>query len=153
MASAPPLLQAYKTLGDLYGQTSMSVLKRQIVLLSINYYHDCHCCIAAHSMLATLEKMPADVLEALRSGQALADPKLEALRQFATKLAENRSWVDDAEIAAFKAHGYTDETILEIVLAVGYKVLSNYVNHLRATPFDPTFAKFAWDTSMKAVAA
>jgi len=152
MAEAPPLLKAYKALANLYAQTSMSVLERQIVLLSINYYHDCHYCMAAHSMLATMEKMPEDVLEALRTGAPLQDAKLEALRNFATQMADKRGWVTDADVAAFKAHGYTDETVLEIVLAVGYKVLSNYTNHLKETPVDEPFAKFEWDSGMKQAA-
>ncbi len=153
MASAPPLLQAYKTLADLYAQTSMSVLERQVVLMSINSFHDCHYCMAAHSMLATLEKMPADVLEALRTDAPIADPKLEALRVFARQMAEKRGWVTPEDAEALKAHGYTDETILEVVLAVGYKVLSNYVNHLKETPVDAAFAKHEWDPGMKRAAA
>ncbi len=153
MAEAPPLLEAYKTVGDLYAQTSMSVLERQVVLMSINYYHDCHYCMAAHSMIATMEQMPADVLESLRTGARIADPKLEALRRFATAMADKRGWIDDGDATALKAHGYTDQTILEVVLALSYKVMSNYVNHLKDTPVDAPFAKFGWTSAMKQDAA
>jgi uncharacterized peroxidase-related enzyme len=152
MAEAPPILKAYKRLGELYAETSMSVLERQVVLLSISAFHACDYCMAAHSMLATMEKMPADVLEALRAGAPIPDPKLEALRSFATRMAESRGRVTPAEVDALKAHGYTDATVLEVVLAVGYKVLSNYVNHLKETPLDAPFTDFAWDRGAETAA-
>lgn len=144
MAEAPPLLEAYQALGDLYSKTSMSVLERQIVLMSINYDNNCHYCMAAHSAIATMEKMPEDILTALREGKPLADIKLEALRAFAAKLSAQRGWVDDADVQIFLDAGYTKQTVLEIVLAVGYKVLSNYTNHLAQTPVDPAFKDFTW---------
>ena len=153
MAEAPPILKAYKTLGELYAETSMSVLERQVVLLSISAFHGCDYCMAAHSMLATMEKMPADVLEALRAGTPIPDPKLEALKSFATRMAESRGRVTPAEVEALKAHGYTEATVLEVVLAVGYKVLSNYVNHLKETPLDAPFTDFAWDRGADTAAA
>jgi hypothetical protein len=40
---------------------------------------------------------------AVREGRPIADPKLEALRQFAAKLTRQRGMVNEADIAAFKA--------------------------------------------------
>ena len=42
MAESPVMLDAYKMLGNLYAKTDMSVLERQIVLLSINFENECH---------------------------------------------------------------------------------------------------------------
>lgn len=144
MAESPQLLQAYQVLGDIYAKTALSVLERQIVLLTINFDNNCHYCMAAHSTIATMEKMPADILAALRNGTALEDPKLETLRGFAAKVSSQRGWVDDADIEALLKAGYTKQTVLEVVLAVGYKVLSNYTNHLANTPVDEAFAGQAW---------
>lgn len=42
------------------------------------------------------------------------------------------------------AAGYGERQILEIVLAIAVKTLSNYANHLFHTPVDEMFACRAW---------
>lgn len=151
MAEAPALLQGYQALSEIYAQTSMSVLERQIVLMAINRVNACHYCMAAHSMLATMEKMPDDILTALRDGTPLADGKLQALRHFAEVMTETRGWPDETDLQALFDAGYSKQTVLEVVLAIGYKVMSNYVNHIAATPLDEPFVKFQWKTHEEAM--
>ena len=47
-------------------------------------------------------------------------------------------------MAAFLNAGYTRTQVLEVVLGVGVKTLSNYTNHIADTPLDAAFAKAAW---------
>jgi len=42
------------------------------------------------------------------------------------------------------AAGYTETDILEVLLAVAVKTISNYTNHLFHTPVDSVFARRAW---------
>jgi hypothetical protein len=44
-----------------------------------------------------------------------------------------------AMIRRFVEAGYTEQHVLEIVLAIAVKTLSNYVNHLFDTPLDKAF--------------
>jgi len=144
MATAPALLEAYNKLGEIWAKTSLSVLERQIVLLSINFENECHYCMAAHSAIGKMEKMPDDILEALRQGETLPDPKLEALRTFTREVVRKRGWVDESDTKELFDAGYDARTILEVNLAVGYKTLSNYTNHMAQTPVDDAFQRFAW---------
>ena len=144
MAESPALLEAYKTIGDIYAKANLNVLERQVVLLAINYENNCHYCMAAHSVIAQMEKMPADILNALREGETLSDPKLEALRSFAVKMTRNRGWVENADIRALHDAGYDNQTVGDVILAIGFKVLSNYTNHVAQTEIDPAFASQAW---------
>jgi len=43
-------------------------------------------------------------------------------------------------VEAFTKAGFRKEQALEVVLAVAWKTLSNYVNHLVDTPIDEAFA-------------
>lgn len=144
MAESPVLLEAYKTLADLYGKLEMSVLERQIVLLAINFENQCHYCMAAHSAIAQMEQMPADILSAMRDGLPLGDAKLEILRSFTAKMTRERGWVDDSDIKAMHDAGYTNQTIQEVIFAIGFKVMSNYMNHVAETPVDVAFQALAW---------
>ncbi len=144
MAESPILFEAYKTVGALFGKAGMSALERQIVLLAINFENQCHYCMAAHSVIAQMEQMPPEILTALRDGAPLADAKLETLRSFAAKLTRSRGWVDESDLKAMHDAGYTNRTIQEIIVAIGFKVMSNYMNHVAETPVDAGFQGQAW---------
>ncbi len=75
LAEAPIALEAYDTLGDLLMRSSFTPTERHVVWFTINAYHDCHYCMAAHTLLAKGEKVPEDVIEAARAVRSYEDPK------------------------------------------------------------------------------
>jgi uncharacterized peroxidase-related enzyme len=145
MAHAPSLLKAYLGVSAFFDQTSLDATERQVVLLAVSAQNRCGYCVAAHSAIAAVQNVPADVVSAIRTGQPIADPKLEALRRFVEDLVESRGWPAAAKAAALSRAGYTEGQMLEVVLGVGMKTLSNYTNHLAATPLDEQFAAAAWE--------
>jgi uncharacterized peroxidase-related enzyme len=144
MAEAPALLKAYTKLSGIFDETSLSATERQVVLLTASYVNNCEYCIAAHSIIAGMQKVRADVVQAIRDGRPIADKKLEALRRFAAAVVNSRGWPSDAETAALLSAGYGRQQVFEVVLGVGMKTLSNYANHIAKTPLDQAFASAAW---------
>jgi uncharacterized peroxidase-related enzyme len=144
MANAPTLLKAYTTISSLFDETSFSPTERQIVLLTVSYENGCEYCVAAHTAIAGMQKVPGDVVAALRAGAPIADGKLQALRRFTAALVKTRGWPAKEDIDTFLAAGYGQQQVLEAVLGVGLKTLSNYANHLADTPLDTAFASTAW---------
>ena len=153
LAEAPKALEAYQTLGKLFSETSLTTTEQHVVWLTINYENDCGYCVPAHTGLAKLDGVADDVIEALREGQALADTKLQALNTFTVQVVRSRGWVTDDDVQAFLDAGYTQRHILEVVLGLAHKVLSNYTNHIADTPVDAVFQKFAWKKPAAARAA
>ncbi|MHC4765170.1 MAG: carboxymuconolactone decarboxylase family protein [Planctomycetota bacterium] len=146
-AGAPPLLQAYLAASELFGQTSLDPTERQIVLLATSFENRCTYCVAAHTVIARMQKVPSDVIEALREDRPLADAKLEALRRYAAETARTRGWPSEATKQRFLESGYTARQALEVILGVGFKTLANYANHLADTPLDDAFAPGAWEAT------
>jgi uncharacterized peroxidase-related enzyme len=144
MAAAPPLMQAYLALSQLWEQTSFSAQERNLILLAISAANDCDYCVAAHTLGARAVKLPEDIIKAVREGKPLSDARLEALRQFAQAVANDRGRPSPTRIQVFFEVGYTRTNLLEIILAVGMKALSNYTNHLAETPIDAAFEQAAW---------
>lgn len=136
MAESPELLAGYSTLWDLFSKSTLTPHEQQVVYLTSNFENECHYCMAGHSTLAKMLKMAPAVIEALRNGTPLPDAKLEALHHFATLVVRNRGWVSDADTDAFLAAGYTRRNVLEVVLGVATKVMSNYTNHIVHTELD-----------------
>lgn len=144
MANAPALVAAYTTLAGIFDTSSLSAAERQTVLLTVSYENDCGYCVAAHSAIAGMQKVPQEVIGAIREGAPIADQKLEALRRFTKSVVVSRGWPSEAETAALLAAGYGQQQVLEVVLGVGLKTLSNYTNHIAETPLDAAFAPVAW---------
>jgi AhpD family alkylhydroperoxidase len=153
LAEAPQALEAYEVLGTLFKDTSLTTTEQHVVWLAINYENNCDYCVPAHTGLAKLDAVPDDVIEALRNGTPIADPKLEALRTFTVQVVNKRGWVTDDNVQAFLDAGYTQEQILEVILGLAQKVMSNYTNHIAKTPVDAVFKKFAWQKPVAAEAA
>ena len=147
LAEAPIALKAYMNLTELLGNASLSPVEQQAMMLAASYENSCGYCMAAHSTAASMAGIPKPVLTALRSGSALADSKLEALRSFVVEVVRSRGRVSDRRIEEFLAAGYTRQNVLEVVFAVAMKTLSNYANHMAETPMDTQFLRQAWSST------
>ena len=153
MAESPEHLEAYQILHDLFQKTSLSVVERNVVWLTINVEHECHYCVPAHTTIAKMQGVDDATIQALRDNTPLADPHLEALRQFTLKVVRQRGHVDEDDVEAFLAAGYTKRHILDVILGLAQKVMSNYVNHFADTPVDAPFARHSWTPARQAVTA
>lgn len=146
-ANSPAMIEAYGVLSSHFEKTDLTPTERQIVLMTNNRLNGCTYCMAAHSTISQMQKVPADVVTALRDGTEIADPKLQALQVFTARINETRGYVDQADINAFLAAGYTEANILDVILGTGLKTLSNYTNHISGTPLDAPFQPNAWEPS------
>lgn len=144
MAESPELLAGYSQLWDLFGKSTLTAHEQQVVYLTSNFENNCHYCMAGHTTLAKMIEMDAGVVAALRAGTAIPDAKLEALHVFATQVVRERGFVPDAGIDAFLAAGYTRQNVLEVVLGVATKLMSNYTNHLVHTQLDAFMKGNEW---------
>ena len=144
LAESPATLNAYLSIGQLFEKTSFSPTEQQIVILATSRFNECDYCMAAHSVIAGMHKVPTDIVEAIRDDRPIDDPRLEALRIFTSTAVEKRAHLSSADIAAFIAADYTKEQVLEVIFGISFKILSNYVNHVAETPLDDAFATQAW---------
>jgi len=144
MAGSPALVKAYTTLGKLLGETNFSPAEQQIAILGVSYANGCDYCMAAHSATAEMTGVDADAIEAMRTGRPLPDERLDALRVFIQALVNKQGWVDENDLQAFFDAGFGQEHVLDAIMAVGMKTLSNYTNHIAQTPLDDAFQAKAW---------
>lgn len=151
LAEAPAALHGYIALSDQFGKTSLSAAEQQVVLLATSVFNECQFCVAAHSYLArNVAKLDEASITALRSGGDLPDARLNALTQFARAVVGKRGWVNGPALDAFLAAGFSRAHVLEVILGVTTKTLSNYANHVLETPTNPQFAADAWQPNGKA---
>ena len=126
-------------LDEAYAASSLTPVEQQAVLLAISVENRCDFCTSVHSFIARNVRMdPADV-DALQAGRTLPTQRLNVLARLARELVMKRGWLSDGEVDAFLAQGFTRAQLLEVVLGVAYKTLSNYSNHILRTPINEQF--------------
>ncbi len=142
MVNSPGVLETYLDgYARFRAQSGFSPAEQEVVFLVISRFNGCGYCMAAHSMIAEKKSgVPADALAAIRAGRQIPDARLDALATFTETMVRSRGLPSSAEAAAFLAAGYSKQQILEIVLAIAVKTLSNYSNHLLHTEVDEVFA-------------
>lgn len=144
MAESPQVLEGYQKLHELILASSFDNNETTVVWQSINVEHACHYCVPAHTGIAKAMGVSDDITNALRNETPLADGKLEALRAFTLAVVRKRGAVDSDEVQTFIDAGYTQRQVLEIILILSQKIMSNYINSIAETPVDAPFKKFDW---------
>lgn len=149
IAESPAMLKAYSELSSATSWGSFSPVELHVIQITVSTLNNCGYCVAAGTTLGEKGGVPRDVLEALRKEIPLKDVKLEALRTFTGSLLKKMGWADERDLAAFYKAGYTKAHALEVILNVSLKVMTNYVNHIAATPLDKAFEPNRIETSRK----
>ena len=146
MANSPGLFETYAFGYDQFRANSgFTPVEQEVVFLTLSRENGCGYCMAAHSFIAdTASQVPTDVTDAIRDGHPLPDARLDALARFTTTMFATRGRPSQEDVDAFVASGYSERALLEIVLAISVKTLSNYTNHVFATDVDAAFVKRTW---------
>jgi len=144
MAESPNVLKAYKLLHDLFQDTSFNNEELTVIWQTINVESGCLYCVPAHTGIAKMMNIDDVITNALRDGKELPNKKLQVLHKTTLALVRDRGRPDKAVITEFYQAGYKNRQLLEIVLGISQKVMSNYINHLAETPLDKAFETFVW---------
>ncbi len=146
MGNSTGLLATYKFGYDHFRQNSgFTKAEQEVVFLTISFENGCDYCMGAHSMLADMSsKVPVHVTDAIREGAPVSDPKLGALSVFTAVMVNKRGRPEQDDVEKFLAAGFIENHILEIILAIAVKTISNYSNHIFQTPLDAPFKMREW---------
>lgn len=150
MANSPGLLSTYRFGYDQFRSTSgFSPAEQEVIFLAISRFNGCTYCMGAHSTIADGNKVPTEITDAVRAGDPIDDARLQELNLFTTAMVDTRGRPSEVELKEFLAAGYTENQVLEIILAIAVKTLSNYSNHALDTPLDKAFARRAWTQTVE----
>lgn len=140
-ANSPAVLNGYMGLDAAWSKSSLTPKEQQIILLATSIENNCRYCTAAHStILKGFMKVDAETVIAIRTKNQLQDAKLNALVQFTREVVGERGYASENTKANFLKAGYTEVTMMEVLVGVALKTISNYLDHLIPTPIDAAFA-------------
>ncbi|MCZ6604877.1 MAG: carboxymuconolactone decarboxylase family protein [Alphaproteobacteria bacterium] len=153
MAQSPAMLGSLMALAMNFMKSSLNPVEQQVVAIATSAYNGCAYCVASHSMAAQKAGMTDQALDAVRTGGVIEDEKLEALHLFTVTMVEKRGWTSDEEVQAMLDAGYTNENILDAIVGITMKTLTNYTNHVVHTELNEAYEQQKWDATMYAQAA
>ena len=140
-----PNLYAYyakneTALGDYLAlQNRKSTLKakeREVINLVTSQINGCRYCQSAHTVLGKMNGFTDEQVIEMRKGSASFDTKLNALVKFTASVVENRGRATEESKDAFFEAGYTEANLIDVVIAVGDKTISNYIHNVVDFPID-----------------
>ena len=139
-ANNPTVLEGYLALAAPFEKGSFTPREQQIILLAVSLENNCNYCAAAHSQIAkSLLHMPAEVVAAVHNNTPIPDAKLNALVSLVRELVRERGYAKEKTIQKFLAAGYQKEQVMELLLGIALKTISNYLDHISRTPIDHAF--------------
>ncbi len=140
MATVPATLEAYFHALQAFGETPLSAIEQQIVLMSVSRANQADYSLAIHAALALKLGAEPGIVHAVGTGRSLPDVRLAALRRFTEALTIGRGRVSKAEVDSFLAAGYDRTAIVTVAFGVAVKAFANSLAHLAKTPVDCAFA-------------
>ena len=136
LANSPKVISAFEAMRRTLQRTRISPVEREIVALEVSRRSDCHYCLAAHSKFMRMYKVPAEDIEAVKSGHAMSDPRHALVQEATTRLYDTMGHLSDDELSDFRERGLSDAELVEIIAVIGWYVLSTFTNNLAHTEID-----------------
>ncbi|NVN17194.1 carboxymuconolactone decarboxylase family protein [Muricauda sp. HICW] len=117
-------------------KTSLKAKEKEVVNLAVSQVNNCIYCLSAHTAIGKMNGFTDEQILELRAGKASFDSKLDALARLAKNITENRGATDQQVLADFFAAGWTKENLIDTIVLVGDKTITNYIHRTTKVPVD-----------------
>src|SRR5579859_1442419 len=117
-------------------KSSVTGKAREVVNLVVSQVNQCEYCLAAHTAIGKMHGFTDAQLLEIRSGKASFDAKLDALARLVKSIAVERGHAGPALIDAFFEAGWTKENLVDVIVIIGDKTVTNYLHAVTKVPVD-----------------
>jgi AhpD family alkylhydroperoxidase len=125
-------------------KSSITGKAREVVNLVVSQVNGCEYCLAAHTVIGGMVGFKPEQIVEIRHGGASFDAKLDALAKLVKNIASERGHADPALVDAFFAAGWTQENLVDAIVVIGDKTVTNYLHGTTRVPVDfPAAPKLA----------
>ena len=117
-------------------KSSLNAKEREVINLVVSQINECVYCLAAHTALGKMVGFTDAQIIEIRRGSASFDARLDALAQAVRAIAANRGKANTAVLAQFYTAGYSTGNLVDAIVVIGDKVISNYLHANTQVPVD-----------------
>ncbi|GAA4305793.1 carboxymuconolactone decarboxylase family protein [Compostibacter hankyongensis] len=118
------------------GKTSLKAKEREVINLVVSQYNHCVYCLAAHTAIAKMNGFSEEQILEIRRAAITFDPRLAALAGLVKGIVENQGHASQELLDSFYSVGYTHGSLVDVVMVIGDKMISNYLHALTDIPVD-----------------
>jgi len=127
-------LGTYLTLQS--AKTSLKGKEKEIVNLVVSQYNNCIYCLSAHTAIAKLNGFNDEQIIEIRKSEISFDTKFDALAKLVKAIVENKGNASDDIKENFFAAGYTEGSLVDVIVLIGDKIMTNYLHAFTKVPVD-----------------
>ncbi|HBY5038902.1 TPA: carboxymuconolactone decarboxylase family protein, partial [Klebsiella pneumoniae] len=124
---SPAALQQALAHNAMLHKGSLSAQQLEAINLSVSEATGCDYCLAAHTLMAKKAGFSSEQIHALRRGEYAEEAQLDALVKFAQTLVTTTGTLPEADVAALRNAGFSDQQVIEIISAISAILFTNMV--------------------------
>ena len=117
-------------------KSSITGKAREVVNLVVSEVNSCEYCLAAHTVIGKMNGFSDEQMLEIRSGKASFDPKLDTLARLVRNITVERGHADPALVDEFLAAGWTKANLVDVIVTIGDKTVTNYLHGTTRVPVD-----------------
>jgi uncharacterized peroxidase-related enzyme len=133
-AHSETALENYLNLSN--AKTSLSAKEKEVVNLAVSEANGCIYCLSAHTAIGKMNGFTDEQILEFRAGHSSFDTKLNSLANLAKNITKNRGKADQEVVNNFFAAGYSKGNLIDTIVLVGDKTISNYIYGTTQIPVD-----------------
>jgi AhpD family alkylhydroperoxidase len=118
------------------GRSSLSAKAREVINLVVSQVNACEYCLAAHTVIGKMNGFTDEQVIEIRRGRASFDSRLDALARLTRSIASERGHADPALVQAFFDAGWTEGNLVDAIVVIGDKTVTNYLHGTTKVPVD-----------------
>tara|TARA_R110000796_G_scaffold104102_1_gene213764 strand:+ start:145922 stop:146470 length:549 start_codon:yes stop_codon:yes gene_type:complete len=117
-------------------KSTLKAKEREVINLVTSQINNCHYCLSAHTALGKLNGFTDEQIIEIRKGNVSFDNKLDALAKFTESVVKNNGKASENVIEVFFEAGYNEANMIDVVMVIGDKIISNYIHNLTNLEID-----------------
>ncbi len=117
-------------------KSSIRAKEREVINLVVSQVNNCSYCLSAHTQFAKMNGFTDEQILDIRRANIGFDAKLDALAKLVKSTTENRGHASAEILENFFAAGYSEANLIDVVIIIGDKIITNYLHALTDIPVD-----------------
>jgi uncharacterized peroxidase-related enzyme len=112
--------------------SGLSKAEREMIVVATSGANECLYCVVAHGAILRIRAKNALVADQVATNYRKADitPRQKAMLDFAMKVSQDAQAIGEADFAALREHGFTEEDAWDIGAVAAFFALSNRMANL-----------------------
>ncbi|MEO6587695.1 MAG: carboxymuconolactone decarboxylase family protein [Pyrinomonadaceae bacterium] len=117
-------------------KSSLRAKEREVINLVVSQVNGCDYCQAAHTAMGKMQGFTAEEIIEVRKAEISFDAKFDALAKFVKETTVKRGKPSPEAVEKLFAAGYTEANLVDIVMVIGDKIISNYLHGITQVAVD-----------------